>query len=104
MRGLWGANGINGLPAVQFNGTQWMDIAGQVITGQQFTVFAVISDTGPGSGGREVFSDFASRGDAHAWLCVGFGGIGALLAAPGLPYLAVGGLHVLREFWGVHQG
>jgi hypothetical protein len=57
---VWFADGINGLPAVQFNGTQWMDIAGQVITGQQFTVFAVISDTGPGSGGREVFSDYAS--------------------------------------------
>ena len=71
---IWVSNGINGLPAVQFDGTKWMDIAGQVITGQQFTVFAVISDTGAVSGGgsREVFSDYASTNpDGNVFLGTG---------------------------------
>ena len=50
---------INGLPAVQFSGGQAMSIAGQVITGQQFTIFAVATDatTSP-AGFREIFSNW----------------------------------------------
>ncbi|HMB96223.1 MAG TPA: hypothetical protein VKK61_09315 [Tepidisphaeraceae bacterium] len=56
----WVANGINGLPSVEFDGAHFLDIAGQVLTGQQFTIFVVGTDTGPISGGgqRELFSDF----------------------------------------------
>ena len=50
---------INGLPAVQFSGGQALSIAGQVITGQQFTIFAVATDatTSP-AGFREIFSNW----------------------------------------------
>jgi len=81
---IWVANGINGLPAVQFDGTKWMDIAGQVITGQQFTVFAVISDTGAVAGGtsREVFSDYASTNpDGNIFLGTGSNLIGTTRVA-----------------------
>ena len=52
-------NAINGLPAVQFSGGQAMSIAGQVITGQEFTIFAVATDatTSP-AGFREIFSNW----------------------------------------------
>lgn len=50
---------INGLPAVQFSGGQAMSIAGQVISGQEFTIFAVATDatTSP-AGFREIFSNW----------------------------------------------
>lgn len=52
-------NAINGLPAVQFSGGQALSIAGQVITGQDFTIFAVAQDatTSP-AGFREIFSNW----------------------------------------------
>ncbi|HMB96224.1 MAG TPA: hypothetical protein VKK61_09320 [Tepidisphaeraceae bacterium] len=63
------SNEINGLPAVQFNGSsQWMDIAGQVLTSQQFTVFAVATDTG-GDGiatFREIFSNWTPGNGAQS--------------------------------------
>jgi hypothetical protein len=52
-------NAINGLPAVQFSGGQALSIAGQVITGQDFTIFAVAQDaTSSPAGFREIFSNW----------------------------------------------
>jgi hypothetical protein len=52
-------NAINGLPAVQFGGGQALSIAGQVITGQEFTIFAVATDaTTSAAGFREIFSNW----------------------------------------------
>jgi autotransporter-associated beta strand protein len=61
------ANAINGNPALSFNGIgDFYNLAGQVLTSQQFTIFAVVSDTGTSSSGyREVFSNWdAATGNA----------------------------------------
>jgi hypothetical protein len=53
---------FNGLPAVQFTGGQAMSFANQIITSQQFTIVALVTDaTTPSSanlGFREIFSSW----------------------------------------------
>jgi uncharacterized protein (TIGR03437 family) len=56
---------INGLPAALFAGNQVMDIAGQVLTSQQYTIIAVVSDTGAGTAGlRDIFSNWDSSNES----------------------------------------
>lgn len=59
-RPLWVANGLNGLPVVRFDGAQALDLLGQVITSQQFTIIAVLNDTRPDgdAGFREILSNW----------------------------------------------
>jgi hypothetical protein len=55
-------NAINGLPAAQFSGGQAMTIAGQLLTSQQFTVVALVTDTGLNEGlglRRDVISNWS---------------------------------------------
>jgi hypothetical protein len=54
-------NAVNGGPALLFNGNgSFLNIAGQVITSQQFTVLALVTDTSTGSGFREIFSNWTA--------------------------------------------
>jgi hypothetical protein len=56
---------INGLPAAQFNGASDMSIAGSLLTSQQFTVLAVVTDASKYDGNnfefREVLSNWSSK-------------------------------------------
>lgn len=52
-------NVLNGLPALRFDGsTDFLGVAGQVITSQQFSIFAVVNDTETTGLYREVFSNW----------------------------------------------
>ena len=56
------ANAIKGLPAAQFSGAQAMTIAGPLLTSQQFTVVALVTDTGLNEGlglRRDVISNWS---------------------------------------------
>jgi hypothetical protein len=55
-------NALNGNPVIQFSGAgQFLSIAGQVLTSQQFTILAVVNDTRSSGDGsfREVFSNWS---------------------------------------------
>jgi hypothetical protein len=58
------ANAINGLPAAQFNGGSDMSIAGSLLTSQQFTILAVVTDASAYDGNnfefREIISNWSS--------------------------------------------
>jgi uncharacterized repeat protein (TIGR01451 family) len=53
-------NALNGLPVAVFSGNQALAVAGQVLTSQQFTVMAVVTDTSGPTGPqlRDVFSNW----------------------------------------------
>lgn len=52
------ADAVHGHPAVRFDGRRrFMEIAGQVLTSQQFTIFAVVRDAGD-KGHRTLFSNW----------------------------------------------
>ncbi len=54
------ANAIKGLPAAQFSGAQAMTISGPLLTSQQFTIIALVTDTGLQLGGRrDVISNWS---------------------------------------------
>jgi hypothetical protein len=56
------ANAINNLPAAQFSGGQAMTIAGQLLNSQQFTIVALVTDTGLNEGQglrRDVISNWS---------------------------------------------
>jgi hypothetical protein len=50
---------INGRPVARFDGNDWLAIAGQVLTSDQFTIVAVVNDTRIDGGFKEVFSNWA---------------------------------------------
>jgi uncharacterized repeat protein (TIGR03803 family) len=54
--------GWAGQPVVRFGtgGSQFMNLAGQVLTNRQFTIFAAVNSTSTGTGNREFFSNWAS--------------------------------------------
>lgn len=55
-------NVFNGLPSLRFNGvSNFLPLAGQVLHSQQFSIFAVVTDTSTGAsnGLREIFSNWA---------------------------------------------
>jgi hypothetical protein len=58
------AGAINGLPVAQFGGSSAMSIAGSLLTSQQFTILAVVSDVSTYDGNnfefREVISNWSS--------------------------------------------
>lgn len=101
-RPSWVADGIKGKPAVRFNGQrQFADLAGPVLTSQQFTVFAVVRDSG-NHGHRTLFSNwngaagnsgtsffFGTTTDTAVRLSDDFAGVGHV-ASPQTPFLLVG--------------
>jgi hypothetical protein len=55
------SNGLNGGPSLRFDGTgSFLDVAGQVISSQQFTIMALVTDSGSTSGYREIFSNWSA--------------------------------------------
>lgn len=72
---LYVANGLNGHPTIRFNGSnQFLNVAGQVLTSQQFTILAVVRDTRAAGDGtfREVFSNW-NGGSGNTFTSVFFG-------------------------------
>lgn len=53
-------NALNGRAVMRFDGNDWMSVAGQVLTNQQFTIIAVVNDTRTNSGFREIISNWTS--------------------------------------------
>lgn len=62
---LYVPGAINGLPAAQFNGSSDMSIAGSLLTSQQFTILAVVTDASAYDGNnfefREIISNWSSN-------------------------------------------
>ena len=50
--------GLNGHDLVQFNGDASLALSGQVLSSQQFTVFALVTDESSSSSFREIFSNW----------------------------------------------
>lgn len=100
-RPTWIADGIHGKPVVRFNGQrQFLDIAGPVVTSQQFTLFAVVRDAGT-KGHRTLFSNwngaagnagtslfFGTTTDSAVRLSDDFAGVGHI-GSPQTPFLLV---------------
>lgn len=96
------ASAINGKPAVRFDGQRrFMDLDGQVLTSQQFTVFAVVRDQGD-KGHRTLFSNWNGAAgnagtsfflglttDAAVRLSDDFAGVGKV-QAPSVPFVLSG--------------
>jgi len=63
---IYVANAIQGRPAVQFgiSGNQLLTIAGQVLTGTQFTIVAVINDQASNATSRVLLSSFTNTSSA----------------------------------------
>ena len=51
-------NAINGHPVMRFAGGQWLNLTGQVLTSQTYTIIAVVTDTRGDAGFHEVFSNW----------------------------------------------
>lgn len=51
-------NAMNGLPAMRFAGGQWLDLAGQVLSSNQFTIITVVTDTRTDGSFREIISNW----------------------------------------------
>ena len=51
---------LNGLPVVRFSGSQFMNLSGQVLTSQVFSIIVVTCDTSASTSYRELFSNWAS--------------------------------------------
>ena len=68
-----------GRAVVRFEGKrQFMELAGQVVKSQQFTVLAVVADRGP-AGHRELFSNWnGAAGNSGSSLFVGLTGVDAV--------------------------
>ena len=59
----YAANAIKGLPAAHFSGAQAMTISGSLLTSQQFTIIALVTDTGLNEGlglRRDILSNWSS--------------------------------------------
>ncbi len=53
-------NGLNGGPTLAFSGNgQFLNLSGQVLSSQQFTIMALVTDGGAASGFREIFSNWS---------------------------------------------
>jgi|GEM_PF-2703475 len=55
-------NGLGGLPILRFSASasDYLNLTSQVLNSQQFTIFAVVSDTSTGTGNREIFSEWTT--------------------------------------------
>lgn len=52
-------NVLNGKPVLRFDGlNDFFNLVGQVLTSQQYSIFAVVNDTSVGSGHREILSNW----------------------------------------------
>ena len=61
------ANGLSGGPTLRFNGAaQFLNLSGQVLTTQQFTIMALVTDNSTNSGLREIFSNWSSTTFTHS--------------------------------------
>ena len=101
-RPTWVADGINGRPVVRFDGQRrFLQLAGQILTSQQFTLLAVVRDSGA-QGHRTLFSNwngaagnagtsffFGTTSNSAVRLSDDFAGVGHL-ATPQNPFLLVG--------------
>ena len=66
---------LNGKPALRFNGAgQFLTLAGQVLTSQQFTIFAVALDRTTNGAHREIFSNWNNTGNIGTSLFFGITG------------------------------
>ena len=55
----WTRQAIGGRPAVRFDGKRdWFALSGKVITSQQFTIIAVVTDTGTSRSHRNLFGNW----------------------------------------------
>ena len=62
-RPQWIAQGIGGKPSLRFDGKpRYMQLAGQVLWSQNFTVFSVATDTAKVQSHREIISNWHRRG------------------------------------------
>lgn len=52
------ANAVGGKPAMRFSGGQWLQLAGQVLTNQRFTIVCVVNDVRTEGSFHEVFSNW----------------------------------------------
>jgi hypothetical protein len=50
---------INGMPAARFDGDDYLDLSGQVLTSNRYTIVSVVNDTRQDGGFKEVFSNWA---------------------------------------------
>jgi hypothetical protein len=97
------ADGMNGRPTLRFDGQRrFLESAGQVLTSQHFTVFAVVTDAGGTASHRTLFSNWSARdgniftavflgttGDSAVRLTDDFAGVGQL-QEPSKPFLLSG--------------
>jgi len=84
-------DGLNGRPVLRFDGRgRFLKLAGQVLTSQQFTIVAVVNDRAPGSGHREIFSNWdGGAGNAGDSVFLGLTGNAIRLGDPFSPAGAV---------------
>jgi hypothetical protein len=58
------SNVLNGLPVLRFDGSStFLNLTGQVLTSQQFTIFAVVNDTASLNQGSPTFREIISNWD-----------------------------------------
>jgi hypothetical protein len=66
------SSGIGGLQSLSFSGGQRLTVAGQVISSQQFTIMALVTDTSTSTGFREIFSNWnGSSGNTFSSVFLG---------------------------------
>ncbi|MFZ4575762.1 MAG: GC-type dockerin domain-anchored protein [Phycisphaerales bacterium] len=53
------AEAINGMPAARFDGDDFLDLTGQVLTSDRYTIVSVVNDLRSDGGFKEVFSNWA---------------------------------------------
>ena len=68
-------SGINNLSALNFNGGTAYSVGNDVLTSQQFSIFAVVTDNCPSCGYREVISNW-NAGTGNSWTSMFFGASG----------------------------
>lgn len=93
------ADGIQGKPAVRFDGKrQFLNVAGQVIWSEQFSIFTVATHQATGGGPREIISNWHRRGRSTNSVFLGTSGASGLrfsdafsqagnLTEPGRPFI-----------------
>ncbi|MBS0195844.1 MAG: immunoglobulin domain-containing protein [Planctomycetes bacterium] len=57
-RPRWVADAVGGRPAIRFFGAHWLDLSGQVVSSQRYTIIAVVNDTRTEGSFHEVFSNW----------------------------------------------
>ena len=72
---VWTADGINGQPAIRFDGEkQFLHVAGTILSNQQFTLIAVATHQGKSEGPRELISNWHRLGRSTSSIFLGTDG------------------------------